>query len=213
MAKNKYLNKQELELFNSVAPIFTAKQMEIINQRTPPSEVEEKKEDVKIIKSVKAPYMKKLVTIITGGNYTFEIKEQVYLAQSKEIRTTARLTIYFKDGTYFREQNGKAKCNAPNANSFKSSASDAFKKCASEFGFCWDIYGNDDEIEVKDSPVKSYPEQKEFERYEKMFGNCKTTYELETRREEFEEQAGKEKWTDEMQKLFDSNMIRILNNH
>lgn len=168
MLNASYFTKTELEMFKSQSPIFNDVQMKFINRKTPYSEIEQKTDKSGFKhKSVKSGYVKALVTLVTGGNYSFEIKEQVFLSSAKEIRTTAKLTIYTALGSFTREQNGKAECNIPEANAYKASASDAFKKCASEFGFCWDIYNQENaEPKKEEEPELDHAEKKKLERLE-----------------------------------------------
>lgn len=180
MSKQKYFSESELKLFSQHNPIFNESQMKIINRKTPKSQIEEKTENGITYKSVKASYVKALVNLVTGGNYSFIIKEQSFLSSSKEIRTTASLTIYSNNKAFTREQNGKSECTAMNANSFKASASDAFKKCASEFGFCWDIYSNDiTEPEKESSPELTHKEKTILDRVDTFLSECKSLEDLE----------------------------------
>lgn len=179
MLTSNYFTPTELKLFNSQEPIFNSEQMRFINRETPRSVIEIKK-DVKgnEYKSVKSSYVKALVTLVTGGNYSFEIKDQIYLGATNEVKTTARLTIYANGKAYVREQNGKAKAAKNNADSYKASSSDSFKKCASEFGFCWDIYAQEKK-EVEKEQEMSYEEKQAFDKMEINFTKCTTIEQLE----------------------------------
>lgn len=180
MAKNNYFTKAELEIFSAQDPIFNEAQFKIINRKTPKSEIEENTDSSgNAYKSVTSAYVKALVTLVTGGNYNFEIKDQAFLSASKEIKTTARLTIVSNGKTFIREQNGKSECNIPTANAYKSSASDAFKKCASEFGFCWDIYSQESTDNKTGDPELDHAELKKLERLEHFLKGCKDGDEVE----------------------------------
>ena len=49
----------------------------------------------------------------------------------------------------------------------KAAASDAFKKCASEMGFCWDIYGQEHASQKKEEqPEPNHEEKKKLKRLE-----------------------------------------------
>ena len=75
MSKTKYLSNSELEQYLQFECIFLESQLEIIRKKTPSSEIEEKTDEQgNKYKSVKAAYIKKLVQIVTGGSYNFEIK-------------------------------------------------------------------------------------------------------------------------------------------
>jgi len=224
--KNAYLNKEELALFNKMKPIFNQDQLNFINRRTPPSEIEEKVDDKgEKYRTVSAQYVKKVVTIVTGGNYNFEIKNQEYYHVQKEVVTVARLTIYCDGRVFFREQCGKHRLesmgnngrnghqsNAKDiANGFKASASDAFKKCASEFGFiCWDAYTRE-ASEGKESDVKSemtHSEKVEFDRFDSSWGKITVVKDLEDSFEYLESE--RKEVSTALKELFDKHMNRIL---
>lgn len=208
MARNKYLNKQDLELFHSVGGIFNEEQMSIINQRTPPDEIEEKIENGVKYKTVKSDYVKKLVTIVTGGNYNFKIKDQVFLSGSKEVKTNARLTIFVGGKKYFRDQVGKSKCNIPNADSFKASASDAFKKCASEFGFCWDIYTSENQEVIIEEKKLSYEDQKIVDKFKKAIERCETPDDIDFELEKLQDNISNQEILDICQEIVNNHNLK-----
>lgn len=180
MRKGTYFTKKELEMFNSQTPIFSGQQMKIINRKTPESEVEIKadKNGFKY-KSVKAAYMKALLMLVTGGNFSFEIKEQIFLSSAKEIKVTGTLTIFSNGKAFIREQNGKAESNIPEANAFKAATSDCEKKCMSEFGFCWDIYGQEHaEKKKEEQPEPDHKEKKKLEKLEHFLNEAVSIEEI-----------------------------------
>lgn len=186
MAPNRYLNKDELALFNSMSPIFNQAQMEFINKRTPPEEIEEKIENGKKFKTVKSSYVQRILTVITGGNYSFEIKNQkiVHGIGSKEISTEGRLTIWSNGREYFREQCGTYR-GVICGDGFKASASDAEKKCASKFGICWDIYTQEVE-QISAAQGLLYPDQKIVDRLKGVLSKCTNEKSLDDEWLEFE---------------------------
>ena len=182
MRKASYFTPSELELYNQFSPLFNDAQMKVINRKTPEAEVETKtdKNGFKY-KSVKAAYVKALVTLVTGGNYDFEIMKEEFILSTREVKVTARMTIRSNGQTSFRDQIGQHHLNHIAAqenqttiskpidfgNGYKAAASDAFKKCASEFGFCWDIYGQEhSEKKKEEQPEPDHAEKKKLERLE-----------------------------------------------
>lgn len=196
MRKGNYFTKKELELFESQRPIFNEIQMKIINRKTPESEIEIKTDKSGFkYKSVKAGYMKALVSMVTGGNFKFEIISREFIPSSKEVIIEGRLVIYANNKEIIREQFGQHYLNSKVetkgsktvsyisdiGNGYKAAASDAFKKCASEFGFCWDIYGQEHaEQKKEEQPEPEHAEKKKLERLSHFLEQCKTANEIES---------------------------------
>lgn len=191
---NHLFSKKELELFNSQKPIFNSDQMKFINRKTPASEIEIKKDkDGFEYKSVKASYMKALVFMVTGGNFSFEIKSREYIAATKETLVEGRLTINVNGQTFSREQfgqhyintkpeaTGSKTANIPSdiGNSYKAAATNAFKKCLSEFGFCWDVFGQERaEKKIEEIPELDHAEKKKLERLSHFLKQASSPEEL-----------------------------------
>jgi hypothetical protein len=196
MRNANYFTPSELALFNALTPIFNEAQMKIINRKTPESEVEIKTDKSGFTyKSVKAAYVKALVTLVTGGNFCFEIKSHEFIQATKEVLVHGVLTIYANRTTYEREQFGQHYLNTkietegnktttfPSeiGNGYKAAASDAFKKCASEFGFLWDIYGQEHADQKKEElPEGSHADKKKLERLQYFLSIAKSIPEIET---------------------------------
>lgn len=148
---------------------FTKDQIKLLSKPTPAKEIEIKTDenDVKY-KSVKGSYMKRQMNLIFGFNYNFQIIDREFIAG--ETLVQGRLTIHSNNHTIIREQfgkcnvsfekrtNGNRTTSSPSniGNAYKAAATDAFKKCASEIGLCWDIYSQ----ETKE-PEKEEPEARE----------------------------------------------------
>lgn len=196
MRKGSYFNKTELELFNNQSPIFSKTQMKIINRVTPKSEIEIKTDKGRFeYKSVKAAYVKALIMLVSGGKYSFEIKSREFIPSTREVLVEAKLSIHVgSEDVFIREQFGQHYLNIKTdingnttktyasdiGNGYKAAASDAFKKCASEFGFCWDIYGQEHaENKKQESPPIDHAEIKKLERLEHFLLECKLTKEIE----------------------------------
>lgn len=111
-------------------------------------------------------YIKKVLNFVFGWNWDyFIIKQEIYgLAEGYgQIVTTGRLVVKDDKGhTVTKEQNGSAEvkylrgsveAGKPKpvnlGNDFKASATDALKKCASEFGLASDVYGKNEFKEIR----------------------------------------------------------------
>jgi len=182
MRKANYFTTQELELYISQDGIFNESQMKIINRKTPESEIEIKKDESGFeYKSVKAAYVKALVNMVSGGNFSFEIKSREFIPSTREVLVEGRLTIFVNGKTIIREQFGqhylhtKTEQNKEGnktltkasdiGNGYKAAASDCFKKCASELGFCWDIYRQERADNKKEEvPTPVHGDVKKLER-------------------------------------------------
>lgn len=111
---------------------------------------------------VTGTYMKKVLNFVFGWNWDFIIVSKEIHGLSEgwgQIITHGRLIV--KDGngnTISKDQFGQAEVkylkgseNKPVnlGNDFKSSATDALKKCAAEFGVASDVYGKNEFKEIK----------------------------------------------------------------
>lgn len=196
MKKHLY-TPQELKIYKNGNAIFNDEQMRLINKPTP-EEYTEIKTDREgfTYKSVKVAYVKTLVNLVTGGNYSFIIKSKEFIANSHEVVVEARLQI----GDAIREQIGQNYLNivtdvtegvkrsyAQNiGNAYKAATSDAFKKCASEFGFCWDIYGEQEFTEEQKKNIEvNYQELKKYERLDNFLKQCTNIDQLENTYERY----------------------------
>jgi hypothetical protein len=148
---------------------FNKEQIKLLSKPTPDKEIEIKiDEDGNKYKTVKGSYMKRQMNLIFGFNYDFQIVSREFI--SGETLVHGRLTVRSSKLTIIKEQFGKNNVSfttktsgnrtvssaANIGNSYKAAATDAFKKCASELGLCWDIYSQEPE-----EPKKEVPEAKE----------------------------------------------------
>lgn len=158
MNKTNYFTKGEfnLETIEEGILAFTKDQIKEIRKRTPKKEIEEKVDDDGFkYKTVKGAYVKKKLNLLFGWNFDFDILSENYYATSKEVVVKGKLTIRSNGQTASRTQFGKFNTRTkvekigrtttfgPEniGNAFKSAGTDALKKCASEFGLFWDVYG------------------------------------------------------------------------
>lgn len=197
----------EMKTFNKVSPLFAPYQMKIINRKTPASEVEIKKDANGCnYKSVKAGYVKALVMMVTGGAYVFEILNREHIKETREVIVHAKLSINTVNGVFIsREQfgqhylqktvvengNKKTYLFSDIGNGYKAAASDAFKKCASEFGFCWDVY-NQERPEPVASTKTEHKDSEVINRLNEFLTKCVTSEDIERTYEGFIHAGGKE---------------------
>ena len=195
MRKATYFTKSEVEFFSDFNPIFSKAQLKVINRKTPDSEVEVKTDKSGFTyKSVKAAYVKAFVMLVSGGNFSFEIKRREFVPSTKEVLVEGRLSMIVNGVQIIREQFGQHYLNIKTetkgnttysfaseiGNGYKAAASDAFKKCASEFGFFWDIYGQEHaDQKKKEVPESNHSEKKKLERLDFFLQSAKDADEIE----------------------------------
>lgn len=218
-----YLTPTELNSLSS--PALTIEQIKLINRKTPAKEITiEKGDDGVEYKSVRASYVKKCLALLFGWDYDFTTSNEQYIANTGEVSVKGRLEIR-SNKTIVREQYGShtlARKPNPNnanksypvniANGYKSAASDALKKCASELGMFWDIYGREPisvpttyTIEPPTS-VADYNEQKILERLNHFLYKCNTKLDLDDTYSTFlndhkEEQSYKDLYNEHLKRI------------
>lgn len=133
-------------------------------------------------------YVKKVLNFTFGWNWDFFIiKQEIFgLAEGYgQIVTTGRLVVKDDKGHMVtKEQNGSAEvkyikgsvdAGKPKpvnlGNDFKASATDALKKCASEFGLASDVYGKNEFKEIRQSTQEEKVETL-YQQIESMVGGC-----------------------------------------
>ena len=97
---------------------------------------------------VSGGYVKKVLNLMFGWDWDFEIVEEKILIEAKEIVVKGRLTCRTNGRTIVKMQYGnkdiifRKGTDIPLSvgNDLKSAATDALKKCASEIGIAADIY-------------------------------------------------------------------------
>lgn len=180
---------------------FTEEQLILLREPTPESEIEIKTDkDGTTHKSVKGSYMKKRMNLIFGFNHDFEIKSREFFPLAGEVLVEGRLTIRSQGYQIIKEQFGKFIMNTSKngrnepsgiGNAYKSATTDAFKKCASEIGLCWDIYSQEQQEEKPAEDVKpveeDYSAKKITERLEHFLKNQSTEEALDTVFKQFED--------------------------
>lgn len=173
MRMNNELQKAEkptLDKYYASKSIFTAKQLNVINTKTPRNRVYERpaKGGGKWA-YVQFSYMRKKLDRAFGGCWDFEIETSLQEAFDVAIKTKScvvkgKLTVKQYDErinnyvtltkTQFGRADIKFKKNTDNepldfGNDMKAAATDCIKKCASYFGIAADIYEKNEFIEVQ----------------------------------------------------------------
>ena len=96
-------------------------------------------------------------------------------------------------------------------NAYKAAASDAFKKCASDFGFCWDVYGQERSDQKKeDLPDISHADKKKLERLIYFLNSAKSADEVERVYETFLQTSVK---CEASEKLYKHHCERFFNHN
>lgn len=226
MRNANYFTKNELAMFNGHNPIFDGSQMKIVNRKTPDSEVEVKTDKSGFkYKSVKSAYIKALVTLVTGGNYCFEVISKEFVPATKETIVHGRLTIWLNGMSIKREQfgqhylqlktdvTGNTTKTYPSdmGNGYKAAASDAFKKCASEFGFCWDIYGQEHADKKKqEQPEMNHADKAKLQRLEHFLNEAPTVKDIEHTYNQFLEDCEETEASKELLKKYLNKFVKAL---
>ena len=139
---------------------------------------------------------------IFGYLWSFEVltslEEAAKIAASGTCVVKGRLTVYAGDKTLVKEQFGRCEVKFKTAydaktktkvktnefldfgNDMKGAASDALKKCASEFGLFRDVYHKDDfqELSIVDEEEKQQLEEERLEDAKKQMRDAKSMVEL-----------------------------------
>jgi len=101
-------------------------------------------------------YVKKVLNLMFGWDWDFEILNETVYSDAKEVVVRGRLTIRSNGSTIIKTQYGnkdiicKRGTDIPLSigNDLKSAATDCLKKCASEIGIAADIYNAEEFREI-----------------------------------------------------------------
>jgi hypothetical protein len=119
-------------------------------------------------------YVKKMLNLMFGWDWDFEITDEKILIEAGEVVVKGRLTCRVGDKTIVKMQFGnkdimfkndwvdgkKVKTNIPLSvgNDMKAAATDCLKKCAAELGIASDIYNKEDFVNTKVSTSEDLKE-------------------------------------------------------
>lgn len=158
--KARKLYKIPEEKLAVVKSVFTKEQLQLLHTATPEEHIHyfpANAGKMAGLPFVTGGYMKHMLDRLTGGLWSFEVKEKGNA--SGQIWVLGKLTLYKADGSQliFKEQFGRAsiKCkkgtNDPVdlGNDMKAAATDSLKKCASELGIAKDLYAANEFIEAE----------------------------------------------------------------
>lgn len=126
-------------------------------------------------------YVKKVLNFVFGWSWDFFIvkQEALFVAEGYgQIITTGRLVVKDNKGnSVSKDQNGSAEVKYKKdtkiplnlGNDYKASATDALKKCASEFGIASDVYGKNEFKEIREGTQEAKVETL-YQQIESMIG-------------------------------------------
>lgn len=108
-------------------------------------------------KFVTGVYVKKVLNMLFGWDWDFEVQEFEYNFPAKQCIVLGKLTVRTKGHTVIKNQFGRADIKFKRGteipldlgNDLKAATTDALKKCASELGVASDIYGANEFRKVK----------------------------------------------------------------
>jgi Rad52/22 family double-strand break repair protein len=146
-------------------------------------------------KYVSAGYIQKVLNLMFGWDWDFEIIDEKILVESAIVIVKGKLTCRSGDRTIVKMQYGRKEITMKRGgtgpldvgNDLKAAASDCLKKCASLIGIASDIYSDEDfkELQVISEENKGYKDIESVEtdqeeaRVLKHIQNAKTLTELE----------------------------------
>lgn len=147
-------------------------------------------------------YVTKVLNLLYGFNWSFEVKDQAYDLDIGQAYVLGRLTVPGLKNPIFKEQYGRVEIKyftdqtLPDGrrrpldlgNDLKAAASDALKKCASLIGIAVDIYAKDDFVEVQ-YKAPAMPADAARDRLFKFLAACQTADEVDLLVEDYEAQG------------------------
>lgn len=213
----KLFKKTEIDKYLSSNCLFNKDQLEIINSVTPKDQIEIVDDGYGKYKSVKPEYARYILNLVTGFNYDFDILSET--ETNGEITTLARLTIRSNSITAFRTQRGKYKLKKSSqdingktytrysniGDGYKAAATNALKKCMSEFMFFWDIYSSENQEVIIDEEEKklSYADQNIVDKFKKAIERCKSNEDIDFELEKLQDNVSNKEILEICQKIVD----------
>jgi hypothetical protein len=210
------------DFVNISSNVFSNEQLIELRKPTPESVIQIKEDsDGYKYKTVTGQYMKKRLNIIFSFNTDFLIMDKEYHPASSEVVVHGRLIIRTGKVTITKEQFGKHLLTSKTTtqgnqkrtfasdigNAYKSAATDAFKKCASEIGLCWDIYSQEKpESEEAILTEETHAEKKITERLEHFLKSSKTEKAIDKVVHNFKENEEMNEERDLLVKLYKSKI-------
>ena len=183
-------NTQELiaitpdELTKAAHNILSKDQLEFLLQKTPKNHIYERPAKGGGKWSyVTGVYVKKVLNLMFGWNWSFEVVEHKFDLTIKQAYVLGKLTVNSKGKSIVKMQFGRVdikmkkawddnlKKNVPTndpldvGNDLKAATTDALKKCASELGIASDVYAPNEfkAIQIVESKPEKDPDQERIE--------------------------------------------------
>ncbi len=172
MVKKEFVVKEEKEIVIAETPKslgmvvnstpMNVKQLLAIHQKTDPRFIYEKKGRGGNFSYVPVAYVQQKLNQIFGWAWDFEVKSHGVEIESKQIWVLGKLTVKIPANNtptgyveLTKEQFGQSEVKMLKTggvmnlgNDLKAAASDALKKCASQFGIASDVYGKNEYTEL-----------------------------------------------------------------
>ena len=167
MAEKRTATKKNLDLLVSPSDLlmtkspFNAEQLNQFYGKTPKDKIKQRKaKGGGTWDYVETSYVIDTLNRVFGYLWSFEvltgIEEAAKISSSGTCIVKGRLTVYVDGHQLVKEQFGRCECKKKRetgefldfGNDMKGAASDALKKCASEFGLFKDVYAKDDVIDL-----------------------------------------------------------------
>lgn len=157
--ENQLVNFEDLNL-SSGTPAINEKQISLLLKRTPEKYIKERPaKGGGYWKYVSGGYVKKVLNLMFGFDWSFEIMEQLIIHDEAIVKgkltinsggkTIVKMQFGNKDIVYKKLQQGETERKPLSiGNDLKAAATDALKKCAAEIGIAADIYNAEEFREI-----------------------------------------------------------------
>lgn len=157
--ENQLVNYEDLNL-SSDSPAINEKQISLLLKRTPEKYIKERPaKGGGYWKYVSGGYVKKVLNLMFGFDWSFEIMEQLIIHDEAIVKgkltinsggkTIVKMQFGNKDIVYKKLQQGETERKPLSiGNDLKAAATDALKKCAAEIGIAADIYNAEEFREI-----------------------------------------------------------------
>lgn len=150
------------DLTKAEGNVLNENQLQFILAKTPKSQIKSRPaKGGGVWNYVSGSYVKKVLNLMFGWDWDFQIIEQIANIEFGEIVVKGRLTVRSGGKTIIKEQFGNkeimfkkgTKIPLSFGNDLKAAATDALKKCANDLGIAQDVYAPQEfkEVEVKEA--------------------------------------------------------------
>lgn len=158
MDDNKLAIYTPYELLKSEGGLLTTKQLDFILKPTPQQYIYTRPaKGGGEWKFVSGTYVKKVLNLMFGWEWSFEVKEFETNVAAKQCHVLGSLTVNVNGKSIVKQQFGRADIKFRKGtevpldlgNDLKAATTDALKKCASELGIAQDVYSGEDMPQIK----------------------------------------------------------------